>query len=121
MEIKPIKTERDYKRVMKTIEGLMDAEANTAEGDRLDVLVTLAEAWEKKHHPIDMPDPIEAIRFVMESRGMDRSDLAPFIGSRARVSEVLNHKRPLTLSMIRKLHRGLGIPADVLLREEALH
>jgi HTH-type transcriptional regulator/antitoxin HigA len=120
MEIKPIKTERDYNRVMKQIDGLMNARANTPDGDRLDVLATLAEAWEEKHHPIDPPDPIEAIRFAMEQRGLSRRDLEPFIGSRARVAEVLNHKRSLTLPMIRRLHIGLGIPADVLIRDDGL-
>ena len=117
MEIKPIKNERDYRRVSKEIDGLMDARPNTAEGDRLDVLVTLVEAWEEKHWPIDLPDPVEAILFAMERRGLSRRDLQPFIGSRARVAEVLNHKRPLTLAMIRRLHHGLGIPAEVLISE----
>ena len=120
MEIKPIKNERDYDRIMKEIDGLMDAKANTADGDRLDVLVTLAEAWEEKHHAIESPDPIEAIRFAMDQRGLSRRDLEPFIGSRARVAEVLNHKRSLTLPMIRRLHNGLGIPADVLIRDDGL-
>jgi HTH-type transcriptional regulator/antitoxin HigA len=120
MEIKPIKTERDYRRVMREIESLMDARANTAAGDRLDVLVTLAQAWEEKHCPIEAPDPVEAIRFAMEQRGLNRRDLEPYIGSRARVAEVLNHRRSLTLPMIRRLHQGLGISADVLIREEPL-
>jgi len=81
----------------------------------LDVLVTLAEKWEEEHYPIESPDPIEAIRFAMEQRGITRRDLEPLIGSRARVAEVLNRKRPLTLPMIRRLHTGLGIPADVLI------
>jgi HTH-type transcriptional regulator / antitoxin HigA len=118
MEIKPIKNEQDYRRVMREIDSLMDAKANTAQGDRLDVLVTLAEAWEQKHHTIEAPRPIEAIRFAMEQRGLTRRDLEPFIGSRARVAEVLNHKRSLTLPMIRRLHKGLGIPAEVLIGEE---
>jgi HTH-type transcriptional regulator/antitoxin HigA len=118
MEIKPIKNERDYRRVMREIDSLMDAKANTSEGDRLDVLVTLAEAWEQKHHAIGAPWPIEAIRFAMEQRGLSRRDLEPYIGSRARVAEVLNHKRSLTLPMIRRLHKGLGIPAEVLIGEE---
>ena len=121
MNIKPIKTARDYRKVLQEIDQLMEAKANTPEGDRLDVLVTLAEAWESKHHPIDPPDPVEAIRFAMEQRGLSRSDLQPYIGSRARVSEILTHKRPLTLPMIRKLHAGLGIPADVLIRESPSH
>ena len=117
MKITPIKTERDYSRVMAEIDSLMDAKPNTVAGDRLDVLVTLVEAWEEKHHPIEPPDPVQAILFAMEQRGLTRRDLEPFIGTRARVAEVLNGKRPLTLSMIRRLHEGLGIPADVLIRE----
>lgn len=117
MEIKPIKSERDYRNALKEVDSLMDARPNTPEGDRLDVLVTLVEAWEEKHWPIDLPDPVEAIVFAMEHRGLSRRDLEPFIGSRARVAEVLNHKRPLTLPMIRRLHHGLGIPAEVLIGE----
>lgn len=117
MEIKPIKNERDYRRALNEIDRLMDARPNTAEGDRLDVLVTLAEAWEEKHWPIELPDPVEAILFAMEQRGLSRRDLEPFIGSRARVAEILNHRRPLSLAMIRRLHRGLGIPAEVLISE----
>ncbi len=115
MEIKPIKNERDYRRVLKEIESLMDSKANTADGDKLDVLATLAEAWEEKHHAIQAPDPVRAIEFAMEQRGLRRRDLEPYIGSRARVAEVLNHKRSLTLAMIRRLHAGLGIPAEVLI------
>jgi HTH-type transcriptional regulator/antitoxin HigA len=115
MDIKPIKNERDYRRVMKEIDGLMDAKANTVAGDRLDVLVTLAQAWEEKHHAIEAPDPVQAIEFAMEQRGLSRRDLERYIGSRARVAEVLNHKRTLTLAMIRRLHAGLGIPAEVLI------
>ena len=117
MEIKPIKNERDYRRALKEIDRLMNARLNTAEGDRLDILVTLVEAWEEKHWPIDLPDPVEAILFAMDQQGLSRRDLEPFIGSRARVAEVLNHKRPLTLPMIRRLHQGLGIPAEVLIGE----
>lgn len=117
MEIKPIRNERDYRQVLKEIETLMDAKPRTPEGDRLDILGTLAEAWEERHHAIEAPDPIAAIRFAMEQRGLTRRDLEPYIGSRARVSEVLNRTRTLTLPMIRKLHDGLGIPADVLIRE----
>jgi HTH-type transcriptional regulator / antitoxin HigA len=117
MEIKPIKNERDYRKALKEIDSLMDARPNTPEGDRLDVLVTLVEAWEERHWPIDLPDPVEAILFAIEHRGLSRRDLEPFIGSRARVAEVLNHKRPLTLPMIRRLHQGLGIPAEVLIGE----
>ena len=115
MDIKPIKNERDYLRVIKDIEELMDAKANTAEGDRLDVLATLADAWERKRHAIEAPDPVNAIEFAMEQRGLTRRDLEKYIGSRARVTEILNHKRALTLPMIRRLHTGLSIPAHVLI------
>lgn len=118
MDIKPIKTERDYRHAMKELETLIDAPANSPKGDRLDILATLIDAWEQKHYPIDPPDPVDAIRFAMEQRGLTRRDLEPFLGSRARVAEILNHKRPLTLRMIRKLHTGLGIPAEVLIREK---
>ena len=117
MRIKPIKNNRDYRSALKEIERLMDARPNTPEGERLDVLVTLVAAWEEKHFPIESPDPVEAILFAMEQRGLSRRDLEPFIGSRARVAEVLNYKRPLTLPMIRRLHQGLGIPAEVLIGE----
>ncbi len=116
MEITPIKTRRDYRRVLKEIEGLMMARRSTPEGDRLDVLVTLVEAWERKHYPLDLPDAIEAIRYHMEQGGLEPSDLVPFIGSRNRVREVLDRKRPLTLKMIRRLHEGLGIPAESLIK-----
>ena len=118
MEVERIKSDGDYRRVLKQIEGLMDAKADTEAGDRLDVLATLAEAWEQTHHRIGPPDPIAAIYFAMEQRGLSRRDLEPYIGSRARVAEVLNRKRSLTLPMIRKLHRGLAIPADVLIGEQ---
>jgi HTH-type transcriptional regulator / antitoxin HigA len=116
MDIAPIKTQRDYRRVLKEIEGLMMAKRNTAEGDRLDVLVTLLEAWERKHYPLDLPDPIEAIKYHMEQNGLSARDLIPFIGSRNRVHEVLNRGRPLTLKMICRLHEGLGIPAESLIK-----
>lgn len=116
MEIKPIKNEADYQAVLEEIERLFDAAPDTPEGDRLEVLTTLVEAYEEKHYSIPMPDPIEAILYYMESRGLSRRDLEPYIGSRARVSEVLNRKRPLTMEMIRNLHRGLGIPAEVLIQ-----
>jgi HTH-type transcriptional regulator/antitoxin HigA len=117
MAIKPIKSERDHRRALKEIERLMDAKPNTPEGDRLDVLATLVEAWEEKHHTIEPPDPVAAIQFAMDQRGLSRRDLEPLIGSRARVAEVLNHKRNLTLPMIRRLHRHLGIPAEALIGE----
>jgi HTH-type transcriptional regulator/antitoxin HigA len=116
MDIKPIKSQRDYRRVLKEIEGLMGAGRNTSEGDRLDVLVTLVEAWEAKHYPLDLPDAIEAIKYHMDQRGLAPRDLIPFIGSRNRVYEVLARKRPLTLPMIQRLHEGLGIPAESLIR-----
>jgi HTH-type transcriptional regulator/antitoxin HigA len=115
MVIKPIKNERDYRRALAQIDKLMDAEPNTPRGDRLDILATLVAAWEERHHPIEPPDAVEAIRFAMDQRGLTRRDLEPYIGSRARVTEVLNRKRPLTLPMIRRLHAGLGIPAEALL------
>jgi HTH-type transcriptional regulator / antitoxin HigA len=119
MDIRPIKTEKDYKVALKEIEGLMEAEYGTPKGDRLDVLSTLVAAWEEKHHAIEAPDPVEAILFVMDQRGLSRRDLETYIGSRARVSEVLNHQRKLTLSMIRRLHTGLGIPAGILIQSGA--
>jgi HTH-type transcriptional regulator / antitoxin HigA len=116
INIKPIKSERDYQRALKEIDKLMDAKPNTPEGDTLDVLVTLVEKWEEVHHAIGPPDPVSALEFVMEQRGLSRRDLEPYIGSRARVAEVLNHKRSLTLPMIRRLHEGLRIPAEVLIQ-----
>jgi HTH-type transcriptional regulator/antitoxin HigA len=118
MDVFPIKTQRDYKRALKEIEGLMQAKRNTREGDRLDVLVTLVEAWELKHYPLDLPDPIEAIKYHMDQAGLVPRDLIPFIGSRNRVHEILNRKRPLTLAMIWRLHHGLGIPAESLIRQD---
>lgn len=116
MEIAPLKNRRDYRQALKEIETLMQARRNTPEGDRLDVLVTLVEAWERKHYPLDLPDPIEAIKYHMEQNELAPRDLIPFIGSRNRVYEVLNRKRPLTLKMIQRLHAGLRIPAESLLK-----
>ena len=116
MEISPIRTQRDYRQALKEVETLMEARRNTPEGDRLDVLVTLIEAWDGKHYPMDLPDPIEAIKYHMEQRGLSPRDLVPFIGSRNRVHEVLNRKRSLTLKMISRLHEGLGIPAESLIK-----
>jgi HTH-type transcriptional regulator/antitoxin HigA len=116
MEINPIKSKRDYQRTLKEIEGLMHARRNMPEGDRLDVLVALVEAWEAKHYPLDLPDPVEAIRYHMEQKGLNPRDLVPFIGGRNRVYEVLARKRPLTLKMIWRLHEGLGIPAESLIK-----
>jgi HTH-type transcriptional regulator/antitoxin HigA len=119
MNIRPIKTQRDYRRILKEIEGLMNAKRNTPEGDRLDVLVMLVEAWEAKHYPLDLPDAIEAIKYHMEHSGLAPRDLIPFIGNRNRVYEVLSRKRPLTLPMVRRLHEGLGIPAESLIKESS--
>jgi HTH-type transcriptional regulator/antitoxin HigA len=116
MDIAPIKTQRDYRRALKQIEGLMTARRGAAEGDRLDVLVTLVEAWEAKHYPLDLPDPVEAIKYHMEQGGLEPRDLVPFVGSRNRVYEILNRKRRLTLKMIWRLHKGLGIPAESLIK-----
>jgi HTH-type transcriptional regulator/antitoxin HigA len=115
MDIRPIKTEADYQTALAEIEELFTASPGTTEGDRLEVLITLVEAYEDEHYDIPVPDPIEAINYYMDSRGLSRKDLEPFIGSRARVSEVLNRKRPLTLSMIRNLNTELGISADILI------
>lgn len=116
MNIKPIKTKADYRAALKDIEGRMAARANTPEGERLDVLVTLVEAYERKHYPMELPDPIEAIKFRMESLGLKPKDLQPMIGGLNRVYEVLAYTRPLTLPMICRLHEGLGIPAECLIK-----
>jgi len=115
MSAKLIKTEQDYERALARIESLMDAKLNTPEGDELELLATLVELYEKDRFPVDSPDPVEAILFRMEQQGLRQQDLVPYIGSRSRVSEVLSRKRSLSLSMMRALHAGLGIPADVLL------
>jgi HTH-type transcriptional regulator/antitoxin HigA len=117
MKVRAIKTEQDYEIVLAEIEALMDAEPDTPEGDRLDVLTTLVEAYEAKHHAIDLPDPIEAIKVRMAERDLQRKDLEAMIGSRSKVSEVLSGKRPLSIAMIRRLHSMLGIPAEVLIQE----
>src|SRR6266513_911241 len=106
MNIAPIKTKRDYRRTLKEIEGLMRAKRNSPEGDRLDVLVTLVEAFEQKHYALDLPDPVEAIKYHMDQNGLQPRDLIPYIGSRNRVHEVLNRRRPLTLKMIGVCTRG---------------
>ena len=119
MEIKAIRTEADYFAALGEVSALidLDPEADSAEGERLDVLGTLVQAYEAKHHPIDPPDPIEAIKFRMEQAGMTVKDLVPYIGPLNRVYEVLSYKRSLSLSMIRRLSEGLHIPAEVLIRE----
>jgi len=116
MEIKPIRTEQDYEAALKEIERLWGAEPETPDGDRFEVLFTLVEAYEDQHYEILPPDPVEAIKYYMDSRGLDRRDLEEYIGGSGRVSEILNRKRPLTLPMIRKLNAGLGIPAEVLIQ-----
>jgi HTH-type transcriptional regulator/antitoxin HigA len=119
MNIKPIHSEADYHATLREIETLMCASAGSEEGERLDVLVTLVEAYERVHFPMDLPDPIEAIKFVMEQRGLTPKDLEPAIGRLNRVYEVLNRTRPLTLGMIRKLHASFGIPAESLIKQSA--
>ncbi len=116
MTIKPIRNEADYRRALKDIEKLMDASPGTPRGDRLDVLATLVEAWERAHFPLDLPDPVEAIRFHMEQSGLAAKDLVPMIGKLNRVYEVLNRKRALTLRMIWNLHHELGIPLESLIK-----
>ncbi|MGD0945968.1 MAG: transcriptional regulator [Candidatus Binatia bacterium] len=116
MDIKPLKTKAAYRAALKEIESLMTARPNSPEGERLDVMVTLVEAYERKHFPMDLPDPVAAITFVMEQRGLSVKDLEPMLGRPNRVYEVLNRKRPLTLKMIWRLHKGLGIPAESLIR-----
>jgi len=117
MSIKPIRDERDYKKAMKRIEAIWDAAPKTPESDELEILTALVEVYEEHHHVIYPPEPVDAILFRMDQMGLTRKELEPFIGSRGRVSEVLSHRRPMSLAMIRKLHKGLGIPADVLLAE----
>jgi HTH-type transcriptional regulator / antitoxin HigA len=119
MDIRPIKTEEDYRMTLREVESLMRAEPGSPEGERLDVLVTLVEAYERQRFPLDLPDPVEAIKFVMDQRGLTVKDLEPLIGHANRVYEILNHRRPLTLKMIRNLHAELGIPAECLIREPA--
>ena len=117
MLIRPIKTQTDHAQALKRIEALMTARADTPEGDELDVLVTLVEAYEAKHYAIDAPDPIAAIHHRMEAMGMARKDLEPLLGSKSRVSEVLNRKRKLTMEMVRNLHEAMQIPAEALIRD----
>ena len=115
MNIKPVRTKREYNEALKSVEGLMNAKTGTPEGDMLDVLVTLIQAYEAKHFPMMPPDPIESIKFVMEQRGLTVHDLTPVFGRTNRAYEVLNRRRPLSLAMIRKLHNDFGIPAEVLI------
>ncbi len=119
MNIRPIHTDADYRAALADISVLMEADPvpSTPKGDRLDILATLVQAYEARHFPIDAPDPVEAIKFRMEQSGLTVKDLEPIIGRSNRVYEVLSRKRPLTLAMIRRLHRSLGIPAEVLIAE----
>lgn len=118
MDIKPVRTSKDHRAALAEVERLWDAKPGTPEHDRLEVIVTLIEAYETKHHPIPPPDPVEAILFRMDQLDLDRKDLEALIGSRARVSEVLSGRRSLSLGMIRRLHGRLGIPAEILIAEE---
>ena len=117
MEIKPIKTKTHYRAVLKEIDQLMAARANSPEGERLDILTTLVEAYQNRNYRLDLPDPIEAIKFRMEQQGLSPKDLVPMIGRINRVYEVLSRKRPLTLAMIQRLHGDLGIPAESLIKQ----
>ena len=119
MDIQPIHNEQDYERALARIDQLMDAGADTPEGDELEILATLVEAWEDRTFPIGTPDPVTAIRFRMEQQGLSRKDLEPYIGPSGRVAEVFNGKRGLSLRMIRQLHQGLGIPLESLIQPAA--
>lgn len=121
MNIRPIHSEADYRAALGDIAALMESDPapGTPKGDRLDILATLVQAYEARHFPIDAPDPVEAIKFRMEQSGLTVKDLEPIIGRANRVYEVLNRKRPLTLAMNRRMHRSLGIPAEVLIAESA--
>lgn len=121
MQIRPIRTKADHRASLKEIERLMSASRGTPAGDRLEILTTLVEHHEARTEVIDRPNPIDALLYHMESRGLTRRDLEKFLGSRARVSEVLNRRRALTIEMIRRLHTGLGISAEVLIRPYAVH
>jgi HTH-type transcriptional regulator / antitoxin HigA len=120
MDIKPIKSEQDYQDALAEIDRLFEAVPSTPEGDRVEVLVTLVEAYESKYYALPLPDPIEALEFHMERLGLTRRELEPFLGTRARVSEILNRRRPLTMRMIRNIHDGLGISYDVLMQRHPL-
>ena len=115
-EIRPIRSETDYQNALTEVERLWVARSGTPEGDRLDVLATLIDGYESEHHPIDPPDPIEAIKFRMEQQGLTRKDLEGILGSRSRVAAVLNRRRSLSINMIRRLHDALGISAEILIR-----
>jgi HTH-type transcriptional regulator/antitoxin HigA len=121
MDIKPVKTKKDHANALKRIEKLMTAKANSPEGDELDILVTLVEAFEAKHYAVDAPDPIVAIQHRMEALGMERKDLELLLGSKSRVSEILNRKRKLTMDMVRTLHIKMNLPAEALIQDYKLH
>ena len=116
MDIRPIRDETDYDAALAEIDRLMDARAGTPDGDRLDVLTTLVEAYEARHHPIEAPDAIATLEYFMEQRGITRADLVPLLGSPSRVADILARKRPLTLEMAWRLHRDLGLPAEAVIR-----
>ncbi|WP_435628519.1 helix-turn-helix domain-containing protein [Candidatus Ferrigenium straubiae] len=120
MELKPIKTRTEYKAALREIEVLFDAPEGTPQADKVEVLAMLVEKYEARHHPIPAPDPIDFLNYVIETRGLTRKDLEPYIGTRGRVAEVLNRTRPLTLAMIRRLSEGLDLPADVLIADYEL-
>jgi HTH-type transcriptional regulator/antitoxin HigA len=119
--VRPIRSEADYERALAEIDALFEAAPNTPEGDRLDVLATLVEAYEKRLYPILPPDPIDALLYYIESRGLTRRDLEPYLGSQERVAQILDRRRSLTIEMIRRLHEGLGLPAGGLIQPYALH
>ena len=115
-DLKPIRNLADYEKALVEAEGLWGAASGTTKGDRLDVLATLIDVWEEANYPMDPPDPIDAIKFRMESQGLTRKDLEEIVGARSRISEVLSRKRALSISMIRRLDQKLGIPAEILIR-----
>ncbi len=116
MDIRPIKTQADYEAALEEIDRLWGADPDSPQGEKLDVFITLVEAYEEQHHPIPPPDPVEAILHRLDSQGLSRRDLEPYLGSRVRVSEILNRKRALSLAMIRRLQAGLGISAEILVQ-----
>ncbi|MBF2007272.1 MAG: transcriptional regulator [Chlorogloeopsis fritschii C42_A2020_084] len=120
LKLRPIRTEADYHAALDEIERLFDAEPNTPDCDRLEILTTLVEAYEQRHYPIVAPEPIEAILYYLESRGLSAGDLEPIIGSLGEVTDILNRQQALTLEMIRRLHSSLGIPAEVLIQPYSL-
>lgn len=120
MELKPIRTEAEHAEALADIERLWDAPEGSADADRLEVLAMLVEAYEKAHFPIEAPDPISYLEYIMDVRGLTRKDLEPYIGPRGRVADIMNRTRPLSVTMIRRLCAGLGLPADVLIQPYVL-